>query len=529
MSDYSFDDAPAEFSGRLAVGIAALASVVLGLAIGQASVVLLAVAGGGGIAYGANRLGESTSRDRAIGSVVFIVGSVGLIVALGAWKPSVAVAAVVGCAGLAVAVAGTEATTGIDESTVRSMGGTLSRSIVVLLGATVVTAAIHAGVFTAFATNAAKWAGFAVTASALAGFVSLQLELTALAVLAYKAGTALDTWFPDRQPGSQSNGLTNVGVDPKTVPAPVWVVLVLEAVAASIPGMAQLFDSMLAQTSTLGSVVGSLLTSWVPHAALGVAILVLSSVVFLRFCQQLFVRWVGAKPPETMAYGTGGAVVSLVVAVVTAIPPVVAYIEGLFGAESAFTASFATYGMGATFLGVTAGALIATLIVVPLVMFLLSMQFVPEETGGFAIGAMLLFVGGIAGALANAMPVAVFVAMAGAFLTWDLGLNATLVGREVGQVAETRRGEVVHAAGAVGVGLAAVVLSVLAIRFVVPGVDGFDLPQWRALSALALMLVSLVAFSRLATTDAPEDEVPTEGTSGQSDPQSGATRSPADD
>ncbi len=501
VSDYEFDDSPARFSGRLAIGVAAFTSLVLGVLVGQPFSLLLGLAGAASVAYGAKKLDAGQSRPRAEGSVAFVAGAVAIVIALLMFKQSLAVAVVVGASIVAVTLVAIEAVVGIDDETIETMGGTLSRSILVLIVATIVAAAVHARFFSTLAVVLVVALESIVTANPLVSFVTLQLEAVLLAVLLSKAVTILDDWLPDQRYDPRASGIDQFGVDPRTVPWGVWVILGIEVFAAATPTGRALFDTALSLTYTFGALVRGFLLSWVPHAVLGVGILVLSSVVALHLAQLLFVGMVGRKPPKTLAYATGGVVSSVVIGLLTAIPPVVTLVAGAVGPETPYAAAFGTYGMGATFLGIVTGALIVMLVVIPVAMFVLSFDYLPEDSSGFALGAVLLFAATVASGLSNALPIAVFVGMAGTLLTWDLGLNATLVGHEVGQVAETRRGEVVHAAGAITVGIAAIVLSLLAIQFAVPGTTSIDIPRWRAIAALTLLLVSLVAFSRLASVD----------------------------
>ncbi|WP_267643661.1 DUF7519 family protein [Haloarchaeobius amylolyticus] len=504
MSDYQFDDGPARLSSRLAVGIAVIAALVLGVLAGQGLEAVLGLFGAGAIAHGARRLDADQSRDRAEGSVAFVAGVVAIVVALSTFKQSFAVAVVMTCSLVAVAFVALEALVGIDDETIQTMGGTLSRSILVLIVAAIVAAAVHAKFFSTLAVLFVAALGSLVTAHPLVSFVALQLEALAVGLLLARSVAVLDEWLPDQRYDPRSTGLEQFGVSAHEVPRGVWAILGIELLAAAMPAGRALFDTALAMTYSFGSFVEAVLLSWVPHAVFGLAILLLSGIVLARTAQNLFVSWVGRQPPKSLAYSAGGVIASIGIGLVTAIPPVVRLVAGGFGEQSSFTLAFETYGMGATFLGIVAGALIVMLVVIPVVMFVLSFEYLPADSTGFALGAGLLLVATVASALSNALPIAVFVGMTGALLTWDLGLNATLVGHEVGQVAETRRGEVVHAAGAIGVGLLAIVVSVLAVQFLVPGTASIDLPRWRAVGALTLLLVSLVAFSRLASTGQAE-------------------------
>lgn len=75
------------------------------------------------------------------------------------------------------------------------------------------------------------------------------------------------------------------------------------------------------------------------------------------------------------------------------------------------------------------------------------------------IGAWLAFAGVVVAGTAGAGPEALLVGTAAAVLSWDIGEHAVNVGEQLGRAADTRRGELVHAAssttvavGGIGIG-----------------------------------------------------------------------------
>lgn len=85
------------------------------------------------------------------------------------------------------------------------------------------------------------------------------------------------------------------------------------------------------------------------------------------------------------------------------------------------------------------------------------------EAAGVQFASLGVFAAAGAAAVAGLHPVAVFATVALSLLVWDLGEFAATLGREVGRGGDTRRGELVHAVGA----LAVAGVSVLAASAVV--------------------------------------------------------------
>ncbi|MEF8808076.1 DUF7519 family protein [Natronomonas sp.] len=73
------------------------------------------------------------------------------------------------------------------------------------------------------------------------------------------------------------------------------------------------------------------------------------------------------------------------------------------------------------------------------------------DAAGIQFASLGVFAAAIAAAVDGLHPVAVFGAVAVSLLVWDLGEFAATLGREVGRGGDTRRGELVHAVGALSV------------------------------------------------------------------------------
>ncbi|MFC4407757.1 DUF7519 family protein [Haloarchaeobius iranensis] len=504
MTPYEFDDEPARFSSRLALAVAAVAALLLGLGtgpglLGQAPELLLGLLGTGALVRGATGVSEDESRQRAVGSVWFVFGVLGVGGAIVAYKPSLAAAAVTTFGTLAVLLLGLSLTVGIDEGLVRSLGGALSRSLVVVVAGTVLLAGVHVALFRSAAVLTVAGYGALVGAGPLVGFLMLQVEVLVLAVVVERALAVVDGWLPRRRFDSRETALRQFGVRAGDVPKGVYVLLGLQFVLATTGTGRALFTRLLVQTGPFGTVVGWFLQSWVPHALLGAAILLFGSVLVARLCQLAVVRWVGREPPKTLGYAAGGAVVSVLVGVLTALPPVTWLVDWSVTDGSTLDIAFATYGMGTTFLALVVMALCAVLVSLPVFMFVVWDEATAPAENGSTAGAGLLLLSAIAAGFGGAPAAVVFIGVAAALATWDLSVNASLVGNEVGRDAETRRGEVIHAAGVLAVGAATVLVTLLGVEFIGAAALAVDVPRWRAVGALALLLLALVCFAALAS------------------------------
>ncbi|MFD1645857.1 DUF7519 family protein [Haloarchaeobius litoreus] len=506
MTPYEFDDDPALFSSRLALAVAVVAALLLGLGtgpglLGQGPELLLGLVGAGALVHGARHVTEDESRQRAVGSIWFVFGIFGVVAAIGAYKPSLAAAAVTTFGTLSVLLFGLSATVGIDEGLVRSLGGALSRSLVVVVAGVVVLAAVHATLFRSVAVLTVTGYGVLVGVTPLVSFLMLQIEVLVLAVLVERALAVVDGWLPRRRFDRRETALRQLGVRVGDVPKGVYVLLGLQFVLAFTGAGRSLFARLLVQTGPFGTVVGRFLQSWVPHALLGAGILLFGSVLVARLCQRVVVRWIGREPPKTLGYAAGGAAVSVLVAVLTALPPVRWLVDWAVTDGSALDLSFGTYGMGTTFLGLVVVALCAVLVSLPVFMFLVWDETTSASDDGSTAGAGLLLLASIAAGFGDAPAPVVFIGVAAALATWDLSVNASLVGEEVGRAAESRRGEVIHAAGVLAVGAVAVLVTLLGVEFIGAAALVVDVPRWRAVGALALLLLALVCFAALASGD----------------------------
>lgn len=104
------------------------------------------------------------------------------------------------------------------------------------------------------------------------------------------------------------------------------------------------------------------------------------------------------------------------------------------------------------------------------------------------VGSFVLFAGALVGPAVGTDSPAVLVAVAATVLTWDVGEHAVNVGEQLGREADTRNGEVAHAAASTVLGAGATALGYL--LYVSAG-------EGQPLTALVLLLFSAIVFTSL--------------------------------
>ena len=104
------------------------------------------------------------------------------------------------------------------------------------------------------------------------------------------------------------------------------------------------------------------------------------------------------------------------------------------------------------------------------------------------VGSFVLFVGALVGPVTGSDGPAVLVAVAAIVLAWDLGEHAINVGAQLGREADTRNGEVAHAAASTVIGAGAAALGYL-LYVVASG--------QKPLTALVLLLFSAIVLTSL--------------------------------
>jgi len=465
--------------GALAVAVCA---AVLALALsGAGAVGVLGVGGAVVLGWGVGALDPSRTRRLATGSVAVAVGTTVLVAATG-WLVTTA-----GRAGHAVVLAATAAVAlaalaGLSDETTDRLTRAASESGFVAIVATALVVAWFLLVGTGFAPELVVWSFEGATAAPVTAAVWLQVLGVAAGLAADRAARALDSLVPERAaPESGLAASFRLTLDD----LPRWYVaaLVVGLLFGSGAFVRDAVAAALAARPLVGRVVDAVVLSGVAHAALGVVLALSLCVAAAPTVHRAVVFWTGPSPGNTVAYGAGGLVVA-----------VVALSGGaLASLARAFDLSVAVAVPSAVAVAVPAlvAALCALLAVLAFVhgFHRVTGLFV-RRAGGFAIGAGFLLVG--TALLADALPTAaVVLAAAAALAVWDLGVHAVGFERDLGGVRPPTRTELVHATAVTVVLAVAGVVALAVGYFAVP----IRVPDDRATVALALVMVSVVAFS----------------------------------
>jgi len=462
------DASPTPTGGALAAAVAVAAALSVGATAGVAVPVGLGVAGAclaaGGVALAA---GEADHR-RAAGSVAVTLGlALAVVGVLRGLLPAPVVT--LGAVGGAGAVATSAATDSVSESSA-ALRSIRHRSGPVALVGLLVTGAVSYGLGAVAVAVAGELATAAEPTTAFGSFVSLQAACLVVLLLLTRARPVLDDWSTGDRAAPVA-AADRFGTSAADVPWAYWPVFAAQMLAL-LAGVT--FDRFLDALPVFGPLLRAAILSGVFHVVAALLVGLLGCVVVAGRVQPSVARLLSPAPPAALAPAAGGVAALLGIPVWTAAAGETAEYAALaFGAVlAAFVASFALVVADGVALNLGA----------------------PERGTGFAVGAALVFVAGIAGAERGAPPVVTFVAVAAALATWDLGSLSTDLGRRVGSDAETRKAEVVHATATALVGAAAVALSTAALYLLVPAtVPG---GEGGGFLALVLVFVAVAAFQR---------------------------------
>lgn len=476
------------FSSRLAVGVSAMATLAIGLAVGTWAVVV-GVVGALAFAWGAGALDTDANGRRALGSIATVVGGLLVLVgvAVGARGPATAV--VTSLAMLGLAAVAVDATAGLGDESLAPVLSTLGSSIAALIAGVAVASVLHIAASFEVALILLGLLATASLSTALGAFVSLQVLALLVGVLMRRSRRTVEGWFPGGVPVEAWEEFEPLALSLSEVPRSYWVVLGIQMLLLIVPGVVGLVELFLSTTWLFGDAVRFLLQSGLLHGLLYLALLVELGVLGAELVRSVATTLLSPNPPKSLSHAAGGIALVVVVPVIVAGLAVYAAVTGrasdllLFGGSwgtvAAFT-SVAVVALGVVFALEVTGVAIA------------ERSVLPDRAAGFAIGATLLFLVAVGAAPLGAPAVVTFVGVAAALVTWDLGETAVDIGSHLGVETETRRAEVVHATGSVGVGVAGVALATLGVYLIgplsVPGQGG------RAVAALALSLVALLAF-----------------------------------
>lgn len=451
---------PGRTSATVALLVAALAAIAVGVAGGVAVAALLAVAGGAALAWAVSLLAADDPARVAAGAGVGAVAAVEVFAA-GALGGLVAWALWVGV--FAAGLSRFRPTSGrpLDGVSVLAYGlvplwtatllAVLARPVVALL--TTGTALLGSA------------GGFALTTLALSAVASAVSLRAALGVLPFEAIAPRST--TDRASAAVERGRH-------------WLLWITRLAVVGVP-VAAVLDGLGATGEVAGVSVLRVSLAVFAAGACGVTV------------TGLVLRWVGGSLLDRRGHGVAAGVgVGLTVVVVAARGPVLS--RTLSGASPAVTAavvelrSFA--GASATALLLAAVGLAAVVVTLFSLFVLVQVGVVPRRTAAPAIGATGLLAGVVLAA--DGLPAAVAVGgVASAMVVWDLGEYAVGIGEEVpGGAART---EAVHAAGSLAVGVAVTAL-VAGGHAAVTGVEPGGAP---AVAALAAALVGALSLSAL--------------------------------
>ncbi|NHN48856.1 hypothetical protein G9464_14805 [Halostella sp. JP-L12] len=465
------DAPPTPTAGALAVAVAAVAGLSVGATAGVAVPVGVGVVGACLAAGGVAIASRGGSRRRAAGSVTLTVGLP--LAVVGAVRgllpaPAVTLATVAGVG----AVATSAATGSVSDATAALRGIRRRSGAAALVGLLAALTVSHGGGAVAVAA-ADEAAGVAAAATPFALFVGLQATCLAVTVLLERARPVLDDWLPDARAAPVA-AADRFGAGVAEVPLTYAAAFAAQLLALVAGVGAAAFERFLDALPLFGPLFRTAIVSGVLHALAGAVAVLLACVVVGGRVQPAVARRLSPDPPAALSPAVGG------VAALVGIP--------ILTAATGETAEFAALSFAVVFL-----SFVGTFVLVIADGVVLNLG-APERGTGFAVGAALVFVAGVAGAERGAPPVVTFLAVAAALATWDLGSLSTDLGRRVGSDAETRKAEVVHATATLLVGAAAVAVATGALYLLVPqSVPGGERGGFLA---LVLVFVAVAAFQR---------------------------------
>ncbi len=489
----SVTNRPARLSGGIALGVTAATTLALGAAAGEFSEAVLGLVAAALLTTGTLATNRQNNRVRAAGSLAVVLGGflavVGVLqvagptlaaLALGLGLPLAPVAMALG-----VAVAPGPDTIGRGKS---ALWYAIGLAVLGCLAA----AAVHTNSLAMPVVLAADLLSATVDASTrndLAGLATLLLTLGALTALLRRVPGALPERFHRDDPVLSARtrwfgallGFASGLVGLILFPLSLGVERDGAPVGEDVGG-------------PVGAVLGDLGSAQALHAALAVVAVVLAVALAVLRLYRRIDRTTPDDVGDRLARATGGLVlfVAIPVAATTVSPvdplaprlpdPAVAELEALVASYGTGTV---TYLLVVVALAVALGLTVALGVV-------LTANAVPDGSEAVALGAGLLFVGAIGAGDVGLHPLLTLGAGAAALFVWDVGENATGLGRQLGTAAETSRGEFVHSGASALVAGSAVLVAygagTVASAVTVPPVG------WLLLLALTCSTVAGVSF-----------------------------------
>jgi hypothetical protein len=210
-----------------------------------------------------------------------------------------------------------------------------------------------------------------------------------------------------------------------------------------------------------------------------------------------------ARPSRTGALAAGVVVTLVGVAVAesvfrTVVDGVAGQLPDIVAIRLRDTANEAALVYGeATFIVLLVTILIATIVgFTMLIRIAIGIGYLSAETTGYSIASAGVFVGAAFAATIDVPVWLVFGGFVASLLVWDTGRFGTVLSREVGFHADTRRVELVHAGGTALVGLVGAVLAAGVASQFQGGIGGDSAVSAVALLALVVGILSFVSALR---------------------------------
>ena len=482
-----------EVSGRLSLAVVVATAAGLGLAVSE-PVVVAGVVGALGVAWGVSSLEAETNTELAAGSLAVMLGV--FVVAAAAGLVDGMAARVVAVSGsLAVLFAALLAAGDGAAERLSSARGVLRLGLVAACLLGVLSLVGHAAVvYVVVPGNALEAVSIAYATgetflfgSPLLAFVTLQVLAIASALLFNASQVVVRNWLGGASSTASWEAVEAVSFDVGRIPDAYWVLFALQVLFLLLPDGGGLLEWVLSSLWLLGDALRLVLLSGVVHVPLLLFVVFMSGLLLAEVVRPLVLAFFGDEPGRQLAVFSGGVVVAVAVAGSS-----VVYF-GVLGNEipSSFAGNGTAFGVGAAWSGILLLAVGGLLVAVRVACWYLA-SF-DHRANAIRLAGVGLFVAALATEGAGGPPLAVFAGVAASLVAWDLGGTAVDFSSHLGEYAETRRAEVVHATGTLGVGVAAVLLATAAIYLVGP----LSVPRERA--GAAVLLALLGALGLLAT------------------------------
>lgn len=280
------------------------------------------------------------------------------------------------------------------------------------------------------------------------------------------------------------------------------------AAVGGLAFLAFLFELLASTESLLGSGVYGIVqaVSTAPPVR-GLFVL----VTVLSLCSALLavlVRWVGRRATDRVTESVGpilGGTVITVVAITVADPvytgtvdfiaspipePISTQIYDITGTLAE------TYGKSAIVMLLAVGLLVVTLWFLITLWLGLFLGYLSSETAGYSLATLGLFLGSVSAGTIGAPIWLLFGGIVCSLLVWDSGRFGTTLGKEIGQDAETRHVELVHAGATLAVGLCGALIATGLSNVVSGSVVELSSTTPLALLAIVVGILSLIAALR---------------------------------